>query len=59
METKTKIKLLSMVVGLCFLLICGLGYYSWQLSKQLQALPQTPSVKSPPVDDLPAPWPKD
>jgi HSP20 family molecular chaperone IbpA len=59
METNTKIKLLSLIVGLCLLLICGLGYYSWQLSKQLQEPLQAPTVKSSPFGYLPDPWPRD
>jgi HSP20 family molecular chaperone IbpA len=59
METNTKIKLLSLIVGLCLLLTCGLGYYSWQLSQQLQKSSLTPSVQPSLFGDLPDPWAKD
>ena len=60
MQTDTKFKLLSLLVGLCLVLVGGLGYYSWQLSQQLdEATSQAPAaVPSYPLSPLPDSWPK-
>lgn len=58
METNTKIKLLRIIVGLCLVLICWLSYHSWQLSKQLQQLPQAAAINPSPFGSVPDPWPR-
>ena len=60
MQTDTKFKLLSLLVGLCLALVVGLGYYSWQLSQQLdEATSRAPATSAPyPLAPLPDPWPK-
>lgn len=57
METNTKIKLLRLLVGLCLIIICGLGYHSWQLSKKIQASSQE-TVNPLPFSSMLDPWPK-
>lgn len=60
MQTDTKFKLLSLLVGLCLVLVFGMGYYSWQLSQQLdEATSRAPATGTPyPLAPLPDPWPK-
>ena len=60
MQTNTKFKLLSLLLGLCLVLVVGLGYYSWQLSQQLnEATSDAPVTYTPsPLAPLPDPWPR-